>query len=406
MNRNQDILKVVLEEISLKQEEEKELNRKTKELVDKIKPFLKKEKILLGGSLAKRTLIKKEEQDVDIFVVFQDEKSTDNLDLILNKAKIKAKKIHGSRDYFQLKERSRLFEFIPIVKINQQNKNVTDFSPLHVSYINKKANKKLLDEIKLSKAFCMAQRVYGAESYIQGLSGYAIELLLCYYRTFIAFLKGIQKDVFIDLEKQFRNKQEAFREINQSKLSSPMVLIDPTNKYRNVCAGLSNETFQVLKLSARNFLKKPSRDFFKVNEFKEEVFIKQEKQKKLKVYAFFLRTERENKDIAGTKMKKFFNFLIRELEEKQQKVVSSEFVYFNGKKVTAFISTKEKSLIEIRGPKQELTQAVKNFKKARKKIYFSRGFAITKEKFNIKEFFENRRQTAQDMKIKFNWKEV
>ena len=65
--------------------------------------------------------------------------------------------------------------------------NVTDFSPLHVDWVNKNV-KRLRDDIRLAKRFCKVNKLYGAESYIRGFSGYALELLISYYGGFLRFL--------------------------------------------------------------------------------------------------------------------------------------------------------------------------------------------------------------------------
>ena len=71
-------------------------------------------------------------------------------------------------------------------------------------------NKSILDEIKIAKAFCYANNCYGAESYVQGFSGYALELLVYYYGGFINFLRAVSKEkannkekIVIDIEKNY-----------------------------------------------------------------------------------------------------------------------------------------------------------------------------------------------------------
>lgn len=49
------------------------------------------------------------------------------------------------------------------------------------------------DEIKIAKAFCHATGCYGAESYIKGFSGYALELLIYHYKSFQSFVKAMTK---------------------------------------------------------------------------------------------------------------------------------------------------------------------------------------------------------------------
>jgi tRNA nucleotidyltransferase (CCA-adding enzyme) len=132
----------------------------------------------IGGSLAKGTIVKKSgKQDVDIFVVFNYSEDILKLEGILKKIKFsgKLKKVHGSRDYFQIERGKVILEIIPVVKNKDPElaENVTDVSLSHVKYVCSqiKKNPKVSNEIRLAKAFCHAQRCYGAESYIKGFSG-------------------------------------------------------------------------------------------------------------------------------------------------------------------------------------------------------------------------------------------
>jgi len=404
----QKILNEVLKNVSLTAEEEKKLNQISKKVVTKISKLGLNSQI--GGSLAKKTLIKKNKQDIDIFVQFKDKEEMDkkfcskikNLDL-------EGRFLHGSRDYYTFSQEGTIFEIIPVIKITKpaNAENVTDFSLMHVSFIKKEINKnkRLANEIKLAKAFCHAQNCYGAESYIGGFSGYALEVLIYYYGSFLNLLKKIQRDKIIDPKKQFKNKNEVLREVNQSKLNSPIILIDPTHKYRNVCAGLSNETYAVFLKSAKEFLKNPSIEFFTKREFNLANFLQRTKKEKLVALKFTFTTNKQEGDVAGTKMKKLFRFFIEELKRKEQEVISSEFVYEKGQQAEAYLAMKIKEQIEIIGPKntKEMKLAIENFRKARKVIYFSKGFACAKEKFDLESFFEKQTDIALGMNVGFDW---
>ena len=203
MKLNQ-ILKQQLEKISVSKQEERELKRLADSIIKKI-PNSK-----IGGSFAKSTLIKKQIQDVDIFVTFNSEKETKKLEEIIRKAKLdgKARLVHGSRDYVQIQKEDVVFEIIPVVSVSkpEEAENVTDVSLMHVDHVKRKIsrNKKLGDEIKLAKSFCFANEVYGAESYIGGFSGYALEVLIIYFGGFIKFLKDVGKKKILDPEKKFK----------------------------------------------------------------------------------------------------------------------------------------------------------------------------------------------------------
>ncbi|MDO8516625.1 MAG: nucleotidyltransferase domain-containing protein [Nanoarchaeota archaeon] len=379
---------------------------KIKKLADFYVNKLKKEKlnVFIGGSLAKDTLVKKDIQDVDIFVLFDKEENTLRLESSLKKLKLDFKKVHGSRDYFQIKDEEILFEIIPVVKVEKPETagNVTDFSLIHVNYIKKKIakNKKLADEIRLAKIFCYAQNCYGAESYIQGFSGYSLELLICYFGSFMKFLKGIQKKRIIDSEKFFKNDKKILSELNESKLLAPVILIDPTYKYRNVCAGLSKETFERFLEFSKKFIAKPSLNFFEKKKIDIESIKALAKKKKGKYFELFFSTEKQEGDIAGTKMRKFFEFIISELERKGQKVLFKEFNYSGEKIAEAHLIINEKKEVEIKGPPVANKKALTGFRKARKKIYFKNGFAFTKEKINVKDIILFVKRFEEEMGVR------
>jgi tRNA nucleotidyltransferase (CCA-adding enzyme) len=205
----------------------------------KLKKKKIKAEIFIGGSLAKNTLVKKDKYDVDIFVRFdlkyKDEEISKLLGKVLGK---KSRKIHGSRDYYQIIVNDIIIEVVPVMKIKkpEQAQNITDLSYFHVSYVLGKLSKnnKLAKEIILAKTFCYAQGCYGAESYIHGFSGYALELLICHYGSFLNFVKAMSKSkkdkIIIDDSKFYKNKNEILRDLNKSKRQSPIILIDPTFK--------------------------------------------------------------------------------------------------------------------------------------------------------------------------------
>ncbi|MDP1728910.1 MAG: nucleotidyltransferase domain-containing protein, partial [archaeon] len=194
------------------EEELKVLDKKTREIIKILSDNLKKAKInadvFVGGSFAKGTLIKKDKYDVDIFVRFDVKYGNNKISGLLKKVVPKtAKKIHGSRDYFSISEGNLTFEIIPVMKIKNPSEaeNITDLSYFHVKYIKNKINKnkKLAGEIRLAKAFAYYQNCYGAESYINGFSGYGVELVVCAYGSFIRFISEVAK---FDLKKDKRAK--------------------------------------------------------------------------------------------------------------------------------------------------------------------------------------------------------
>src|SRR3989344_2754214 len=153
------MLKRVLETIKPSKEEISKMRTLSKEVIDNIK--IKDAVVVLGGSAAKDTWLK-ESHDVDLFVKFNYKKYNDKdiSNLLENalKKKFKIKKLHGSRNYFQIKKNNLVFEIVPILDIRKavEAKNITDISPLHAKWVKKF---RVEDEIRLTKAFAKAQNV-------------------------------------------------------------------------------------------------------------------------------------------------------------------------------------------------------------------------------------------------------
>lgn len=430
------ILNEQLKKISISESEIKELKKPANVLIKSLKKEGYTAKI--GGSFAKNTVVRtnglshrddslREPQDIDIFVLFNDEKETKKLKALLKKLNSfgELKEVHGSRNYFQIVcenifsrniqkiqennlQTGVVLEIIPTVKNKDPANvnNITDVSLLHVDYVTKKLkeNPSLSDEIKLAKSFTKAQGCYGAESYIKGFSGYSIEILVIYYGSFLKFLRGIQKASVIDSEKYFKSKKEVIYELNSSKLNSPLIIIDPTYKYRNVSAGLSKEIYDKFCSVAKSFLKKPDLDFFRKKEFDKVKFVKNASKNNFKYLEFEFFTEKQEGDIAGTKMKKFFDFIIAELKRQGQEVVQKEFIYEGkGQYASGHLAVKEVPFIEKRGPSIILKEDIEKFKEANKhnEIYLKSNTYYVKKKVKVEDVLEFIKKFEKNMDVEF-----
>lgn len=341
------ILTNVLRKITPLHEEKIVLDKALLKFESKLKPSLKKHdaRIFIGGSLAKQTLVKRDTSyDIDIFILFpyakfknKSSRLSDFLEQSLKNAKIKYITLKGSRNYFQVNFKNLTLELIPILAIKKASQalNITDISPLHVSYVlgKIKKNKKLSDEIKLAKAFCYAADCYGAESYIRGFSGYALEVLVSYYGSFIKFLSNAVKwkiptsfetRIIIDPKHYYKSKQ-VLEEMNEAKLHSPIILVDPVQKERNAAAALSFETLKKFIETSKKFLAHPSESYF----FKEKIDLEKLKSAARKSRAKFIilraRSSKNKIDVAGAKLKKLYEFLYFLLKKNGFKVLKGEF---------------------------------------------------------------------------------
>lgn len=414
----QKILKEVLEKVRPPKKDLEFIDKSLKEFIKKVEERKKRFKIdaeiFIGGSYAKRTLIKKRKYDIDIFLRFNKKYSKEDISKLTEKILKnagKVRKVHGSRDYFQIYiSPSLFFEIIPVIKVNKPEnaQNITDLSCLHVKYINKKIkSEKFLEEIMIAKAFCYATDCYGAESYINGFSGYSLELLVYYYGDFIKFIRNISKikdKEIIDIEKLHKKKSSILLDLNGSKLHSPIILIDPTYKQRNTLAALSKETFKEFQKECRNFLKNPSIKMFENRKINVSKLKQKAENKKLDFVIINAETNKQEGDIAGSKLFKFYRHLVKEIE-KYFEIKEKYFEYSGSKNARYIFIAKPKKEILIQGPFTEDKMNVKIFKKKNKKTFVKSKRIYSKKKidFGMEKFLKNwkneNKKLMQDMSI-------
>jgi tRNA CCA-adding enzyme len=402
MKKANSVLNEVLQKIRPDKEEIDFLQRELDKFLIYFKSKAKKlniqAEIFVGGSFAKRTVMKKGNYDVDLFIRFDKKYQEKELSILTKKILgnlNNLEEIHGSRDYFRIKLGEKFyFEIVPVVKINnpKEARNITDLSYSHVQYINKKIkNKKLLDEILIAKAFCHATGTYGAESYINGFSGYSLELLIYKYKTFLKFIEAMSKvksKLIIDVEKYYR-KGRVLIDMNSSKLNSPVILVDPTYKQRNALAALSKETFEKFQKECIKFLKNPSEEFFEIKKIdlvKIKEIAKKEKQDFILIQAY---TKKQEGDIAGSKLFKFYRHM--EDEIKRYFEIKEKGFNYNQKQVASFyFVAKAKKEVILEGPFTDDKNNVKNFKSEHKNTFVKKKkiYAKMKVDFDLKKFLE------------------
>lgn len=407
MDKINSILKDILLKIKPSKEELEEINKLVNNFVNRLDEKIKELKIdaeiFIGGSFAKKTSIKKDGMhglsDADIFLRF-DKKYGDEISRLTKKilnGVENVSMVHGSRDYFKIKiEEDFIIELIPVIKIKnpKESTNITDLSYSHVKYINKKIkSEKIRDEIMIAKAFCYANHCYGAESYIKGFSGYALELMVFYYGGFLKFIKSMSKigkeKIIIDIERQFKNKKQVMMDLNNSKLQSPIILIDPTDKNRNAIAALSSDTLDKFKKIASDFLKNPTLRAFEEKKTDLEKIKKYSSDKKYEFILLEATTNKQEGDIAGSKLLKFYEHLSEEIKEYFE--IKNKGFNYNGKTAARyFFVVKSRGEIVVDGPEIKDKKNVEAFKKKHKDYFTKKGKIYSKKiiNFSIKEFAE------------------
>lgn len=388
------LLDEVLKEIQPDAKFERKMFSRLNEIIGKINKGQKGIKAILGGSGAKGTWLKS--FDADIFVLFdygkyrnKSSELSDILEKILRKKFSNLARLHGSRDYFQIRQGSFTFEIVPILKIQkaEQAKNITDVSPLHYKWVLR--HRKLVNDMKLAKQFCKAQDVYGAESYIRGFSGYICEILTVYYGSFPNLIRNAAKwkdKEVIDVEKHYKGK-DVFRLVNVSKLMSPLIVIDPVQKDRNAAAALSTEKFEAFRNAAKEFVRHPSKDFFAR---KDMMGMFSGKAKGNKLVIAKIKPMGGKTDVIGTRLLKIYEFMKAQLQENEFRIMNAGWEWDKGNDAIFYFLLSRNKLpgnVKVEGPPLKMKDHAENFKKMHKKTFAKNGkiFAVEKRKFSSPE---------------------
>jgi len=384
--------------------EEQKVRKTVSEITKKVGAQITKDKLdaklIIGGSVGKGTWLPGL-SDTDFFLAFDHDEFADRTLLISDFAEkvlkkvFKLQRLKGSRDYFSTNYKGLYVEIVPVLEIKKlkQAKNITDFSPLHVDWVRQRIRKnpKLQADIRLAKQFFKAAGVYGAESYVRGLSGHVIEILTIYYGGFLPLLKGIarwkERDV-IDLQKYYGSSKEVFATLNPSKTISPIIVIDPIEPERNAAAALDREKFLLAKKVCTQFLAKPNLEFFK--EKKVSVAELEKKKDNLKLIVIEAKPKKGKPDVVGAALLKKFEALNISLAEHDFVTQDSGWwwpehgaalywFYFDRKPLP---TTKEHS-----GPPVKMEKFAKQFRKKWKNVKAKNGrlVAQVKRKFTKPE---------------------
>ena len=196
--------------------------------------------VTLVGSVAKNTALKGK-SDIDIFIAFPlgtDKKYLKKTGLDLahkccDEFGSVAQHHYASHPYVTTDIGECEVDIVPCYAIEDgsQLKSAVDRTILHTRYVKANLTETQQDEVLLLKRFMAMTGTYGSEFKVGGFAGYLCELLIIHYGTFEDTLKAAINWKFgqsIDLEGYGTSND----------FNDPLVVIDPTDKNRNVAAAL------------------------------------------------------------------------------------------------------------------------------------------------------------------------
>ncbi len=334
-------LNLVLKRIKPSEEEEKEMKDFIEKLIETSKKLSKEIKPIICGSVEKNTWLAKR-YELDLFLLFNpniskkqlEEKGLKIAKNIIKKLKGKYQIAFAEHPYLKGWVGKFQIDIVPCydIKNPEKIKSAVDRTPHHVRFVKK--NLKNPDEVRLLKQFCIANKCYGADVKTLGFSGYLCELLIIKYGSFMNCIKNASKwraghiITFGNL-----SKEDAKR-----KFKSPLIVIDPVDKNRNVGAAVSVEKFYKFVRACKDFIKNPKEEFFfkkLLKPYPTTKILKIIKRRDTRWYLIVFKRPKIIDDVLYPQMKRCCKAIKKMLTQNDFKILRSDF-YCNKKCVLVF----------------------------------------------------------------------
>ena len=250
----------ILKDIKQTDDEKDHINNVSSDIMDFLQKTCDNEgidaNVTLVGSVAKNTALKGK-SDIDIFIAFpldSDKKYLKEKGLYLahkccEEFKVIPEHHFASHPYVTTEIKDCEVDIVPCYAIDNasQLKSAVDRTILHTHYVKANLTSTQEDEVLLLKRFMAMTGTYGSEFKVGGFAGYLCELLIIHYGNFENTLKAAINWKFghvIDIE-------DYKTSLN---FKDPLIVIDPTDKNRNVAAALRLNKMAEFIQSARNYI--------------------------------------------------------------------------------------------------------------------------------------------------------
>ncbi|MFX1409453.1 MAG: hypothetical protein ACFFA6_03815 [Promethearchaeota archaeon] len=178
----------------------------------------------------------------------------------------------------------------------EQNGPITavDRSPWHGRFIRDELSSKQKDDVRLLKQFFKSCHCYGDISAVGkvGFIGYSAELLIYYFGNIQKLFQNFQtlKNKPLDYYKRNSNELKKIQHFQNDYL----LIIDPIDKNRNVASAISGRAYTFCNEKVKQFLKKPSKEFFIQKQIPEADITNVNDPELSKIFIIELKNKAEN----------------------------------------------------------------------------------------------------------------
>ncbi len=271
------ILDKVIKDFSPTENEKKMIIFYSNMLTTRLKSVVPKSvEIAWVGSTARGTQLRGS-SDIDIFLLFprhMDKEQIKKKGLEYAKKTVKP----GANESYVIKYAEhpylKLFlkdigitaDIVPAFKISDAKERITavDRTQLHNEFMSEKLSQVQKKQVIALKMFLKSHGIYGAGARYEGFSGYLCELLIYHYGSFIGVLENaasLKLPVLIDPLTRANGSLTQTKD-SVARFKKEFIVIDPTDKNRNVAAVVSDESLGRLIAISKMMLEKPSLEFF------------------------------------------------------------------------------------------------------------------------------------------------
>jgi tRNA nucleotidyltransferase (CCA-adding enzyme) len=268
----EDVLERAIELVEPSEEEKKKLSETASALLEvcrrkfsNVEGFVEAS---VEGSAAKDTWLRSK-PEIDVFIHFSPATNREAMEKVIIELGAGAVQEMGGRSRLRYAEHPYVEGFIDNITVNivgcyevPAGKwiSAVDRTPHHTRYVVSKLTPRLKREVRLLKGFLTGTETYGAEIRVGGFSGYLSELLIIHSGGFLELLKaasGWRPPVVLDIEGRL-----ARREALALFTNSPLIVVDPVDKNRNVASAVTLTKLSEFILASKIFLENPSISFF------------------------------------------------------------------------------------------------------------------------------------------------
>ncbi len=259
-------------------------------------------------------------------------------------------------------------DIVPCYKIERVERmgSATDRSQLHVKWVCERITPAQQDDVRLLKQFLKSLGIYGAQSRVEGFSGYLCELLILHYGSFEKTLEaaGAWKQPVLDPARHHADPAA----LRAKFPDAAMVVIDPVDPERNVSAVVSHTSLSRFVLAARRFLSEPGISYF----FNEKAVHGAKSLRALiarrqtHTLVLFMPSPDKVEDVLWPQLRKTAHALISVLEQGQFRLLGHYF-WADGKDSLILLETLDHELPAIllkKGPQVWHAKDVESFIKA------------------------------------------